>query len=162
MSEGFLFGMRVIKIYFGWFLGAIIPPSFRMSESYSWLWRGGSSSSPFRRPGRSRSGRSMCLRRSRSAQAHAFSGGPGCLQLSSSLSLGLIYCGFYDSQSALAVKGTHARKVRAELTRGHPHQLLSLVRVVLISPVRRDLVQWCCCDYHGRKIVINTPGPFSF
>ena len=32
-------------------------------------------------------------------------------------------------------------KVRAELTRGHPHRFLSLVRVVLISVIRRDLVQ---------------------
>ena len=32
-------------------------------------------------------------------------------------------------------------KVRVELTRGHPHRFLSLVRVVLISVVRRDLVQ---------------------
>ena len=31
-------------------------------------------------------------------------------------------------------------KVRVELTRGHPHRFLSLVRVVLISVARRDLV----------------------
>ena len=32
-------------------------------------------------------------------------------------------------------------KVRVELTRGHPHRFLSLVRVVLISVIRCDLVQ---------------------
>ena len=32
-------------------------------------------------------------------------------------------------------------KVRVELTQGNPYRLLSLVRVVLISAIRRDLVQ---------------------
>ena len=32
-------------------------------------------------------------------------------------------------------------KVRVELTRGHPQRFLSLVRVVLIDAIRRDLVQ---------------------
>ena len=32
-------------------------------------------------------------------------------------------------------------KVRVELTRSHPHWFLSLVQVVLISVIRRDLVQ---------------------
>jgi len=32
-------------------------------------------------------------------------------------------------------------KVRVELTRGYRHRFLSLVRVVLISVTRRDLVQ---------------------
>ncbi len=32
-------------------------------------------------------------------------------------------------------------KVRVELTGGDPHRFLSLVRIVLISAVRRDLVQ---------------------
>ena len=32
-------------------------------------------------------------------------------------------------------------KVRVELTQGHPYRFLSLVRVVLISVIRRDLVQ---------------------
>ena len=31
-------------------------------------------------------------------------------------------------------------KVRVELTQGHPYRFLSLVRVVLISVIRRDLV----------------------
>jgi len=32
-------------------------------------------------------------------------------------------------------------KVRVGLTRGHPHRFLSLMRVVLISIIRRDLVR---------------------
>jgi hypothetical protein len=32
-------------------------------------------------------------------------------------------------------------KVRVELTQGNPYRFLSLVRVVLISAIRRDLVQ---------------------
>ena len=32
-------------------------------------------------------------------------------------------------------------KVRVELTRGHPHRFLSLVRVVLINVNRREFVQ---------------------
>jgi len=32
-------------------------------------------------------------------------------------------------------------KVRVELTQGHPYRFLSLVQVVLISVIRRDLVQ---------------------
>ena len=39
------------------------------------------------------------------------------------------------------VPKTVVPKVRVELTRGHPHWFLSLVLVVLIGAVRRDLVQ---------------------
>jgi len=47
----------------------------------------------------------------------------------------------FDEVWANFVPKTMVPKVRVELTQSHPHRFLSLVRVVLISVIRRDLVQ---------------------